>query len=104
MQARDQVMSAATSSPRSVLPAARAGPGNAVLRSVNIDIILISLEEKLQSHSRCENKPPAVLKSVTISDRHYRSDGDSIGSLQPGAARNSSKDSPRSDDSGVIVN
>ena len=62
-------MSAATSSPRSVLSAARAGPGNAVLRSVNIDIILISLEEKLL-HSRGENKPPAVLKSVTISDRH----------------------------------
>ena len=70
MQARDQAMSAATSSPRSVLPAARAGPGNAVLRSVNIDIILISLEEKLQSHSRGDNKLPAVLKSVTISDRH----------------------------------
>ena len=55
---------------RSVLPAARAGPGNAVLRSVNIDIILISLEEKLQSHSRGDIKLPAVLKSVTISDRH----------------------------------
>ena len=70
MQARGKAMSAATSSPRSVLPAARAGPGNAVLRSVNIDIILISLEEKLQSHSRGDNKLPAVLKSVTISDRH----------------------------------